>query len=88
MNPPEPLGDDHDHDHDNEDEDAFEFGERQDEIELLADTRLEDGSGAAVVLAGIARSILKEYVEVTSLTAIRLYRPWALDDLLARSRPL
>jgi hypothetical protein len=57
-------------------------------LELLVDTRLEDGSGAVVVLGGIARSILKADVDVTSLTAIRLFSPSRLDDLLARSRPL
>ena len=70
-------------------EDGFEFaGADEDELELLVDTRLEDGSGAVVVLGGIARSILKSWVDVTSLTAVRLYRPSELDDLIARSRPL
>ena len=63
-------------------------GDRPDTVELLVDTRLEDGSGAVVVLAGIARSILREPVTVTSLTAVRLYRPERIDDLMARSRPL
>ncbi|WP_222863229.1 hypothetical protein [Agromyces mariniharenae] len=70
-------------------DDEFEFGgAEEDELELLVDTRLEDGSGAVVVLGGIARSILKSWVDVTSLTAVRLYRPSELDDLIARSRPL
>jgi hypothetical protein len=72
------------------DENEFELepGSRRDTVELLVDTRLEDGSGAAVVLAGIARSILKLDVDVISLTAIRLFRPSQLDDLIARSRQL
>ena len=70
-------------------DDEFAWGaDRSDPVELLVDTRLEDGSGAVVVLAGIARSILREPVTVTSLTAVRLYRPERIDDLIARSRPL
>ena len=71
-----------------ETEDEEEWSEWPETVELLVDTRLEDGSGAVVALGGIARSILRADVDVTSLTAIRLFSPYRLDDLMARSRPL
>ena len=71
-----------------ETEDEEEWSEWPETVELLVDTRLEDGSGAVVALGGIARSILRADVDVTSLTAIRLFSPYRLDDLMARSQPL
>ena len=57
-------------------------------LELLADTRLGGGGGAAVVLSGVARAILKAPVRVTSLTALRLFNKPGHRVALDESDPL
>jgi hypothetical protein len=59
-----------------------------DEVALLAETDLIDGSGAVPKLQTVARRLLAAPVHVTSATALALFDPEGLARVLAESRPL
>jgi hypothetical protein len=65
-------------------------GERADgeEIALVADTDVLDGSSAVLKLQTAARRIIRARVHVTSTTELRLFDPEGLARALAASRPL
>ena len=63
-------------------------GERAEEFELLVDTDVIRGSGAATELETIAARLLGAPATVVSSTALRLFSPDRLRRALEESRPL